>query len=278
MTVTFVRADTVDFNAYSATLNAAYADYFVPLDMSPSQLRARIQQDSVNLHSSVAVVDDGEVVGLAMLGQRGKNGWIGGVGLLPAYRGHGHGRKLMHTILDYARQLKLARVQLECITENHPAYALYQSLGFQTLRRLHVVEGSPLDIPTLSSAHPVRATVDEVLSLYHLHPTENPWQRQHESLSALSSQLQAYVMRGGDGKITAFALGVFNSYVIRLVDLGCIGNHNNDLLQLLLHLHTKYPHALGSMINVAEDDRAWPMLQSLNYMPYLSQYEMVLTL
>lgn len=279
MAITFVTADTVAFTDYLHVLQTAYADYIVPLYMDATHLREEIAHNNILLNASIAARDAEQLIGLAMLGKRGQRGWVGGVGIIPAYRKQGHSRAMMHALIEQAHQHNITQLQLECITQNTPAHRLYQSLGFKTARQLHVIEGTPQQLPATS--HPVEtAPVADVLARYDkLHPTaHNPWQRQIEGLTALAPRLEAFATRNDNGEITAAAIGVFLPVAIRYVDLGFIDGHADHLTAILAHLHRTYPDALGSLINIAEDDPAWPVLQSLAYQPTLSQYEMFLTL
>ena len=53
-----------------------------------------------------------------------------GMGLLPAYRGHGHGRKLIETALHAAQLAGFSRVELTVHADNPRAIALYERVGF----------------------------------------------------------------------------------------------------------------------------------------------------
>ncbi|MEO8559907.1 MAG: GNAT family N-acetyltransferase, partial [Rhodospirillales bacterium] len=53
-----------------------------------------------------------------------------GMGLLPAWRGQGLGRKLAEAALAKATAIGLERVQLDVYADNAPAIALYEKLGF----------------------------------------------------------------------------------------------------------------------------------------------------
>lgn len=55
-------------------------------------------------------------------------GWIGNVFTEPAYRGQGLARRLMETLLHYARAQNLAMVWLHATPDGRP---LYESLGFE---------------------------------------------------------------------------------------------------------------------------------------------------
>jgi ribosomal protein S18 acetylase RimI-like enzyme len=60
-----------------------------------------------------------------------RHGGVLGMGLLPAYRGRGLGRRLMAGTLQDARAAGLSRVELSVRADNARAIALYSRLGFQ---------------------------------------------------------------------------------------------------------------------------------------------------
>jgi RimJ/RimL family protein N-acetyltransferase len=92
-------------------------------------------------------VDHGDVVGWCDIAPvpRPIFSHIGslGMGLLPAYRGAGLGRRLLVTALAQARGRGIERVELQVFSDNVRARHLYESLGF-------IVEG----------IHPRRAKID----------------------------------------------------------------------------------------------------------------------
>jgi RimJ/RimL family protein N-acetyltransferase len=53
-----------------------------------------------------------------------------GMGLLPAFRGCGHGAALIGATLDEARRLGLVRIELTVHADNARAIALYERFGF----------------------------------------------------------------------------------------------------------------------------------------------------
>lgn len=54
-----------------------------------------------------------------------------GMGVLPAWRGQGLGRRLLQACITKAWAKGLARIELEARADNTRAIALYESLGFQ---------------------------------------------------------------------------------------------------------------------------------------------------
>ena len=52
------------------------------------------------------------------------------MGILPAYRGHGLGRRLLETTLEAAFAASFVRVELDVHADNARAIALYEKAGF----------------------------------------------------------------------------------------------------------------------------------------------------
>ena len=59
-----------------------------------------------------------------------RHGWRLGMGLLPAFRGRGVGRRLAEAAIAAAREQGAERIELEVFASNTRALALYEKLGF----------------------------------------------------------------------------------------------------------------------------------------------------
>jgi ribosomal protein S18 acetylase RimI-like enzyme len=77
--------------------------------------------------------EDGQVVGITIAQRRGSTDvWIiGTVGVLPGYRRRGIAKKLVEATLGLIRERGGGKAVLSVIEGNHPAYTLYQELGFE---------------------------------------------------------------------------------------------------------------------------------------------------
>ncbi len=273
----FVPAADVSLVTFTGLLNRTYSDYYVPLDMTASHMRRRIVRDDIDMQSSVVVMDDDYPIALGMIARRGAHAWIGGVGVLPNYRGQGIGRQIMHILLDAAHQHHVDRVQLEVIQQNTPAIRLYDSLGFQRQRALHVAEG--LIKPPAGQHTTQHIPPDELLQYYdRFHTVPNPWQRQKTTLLRMLQLLTGVAALSDKGDVIAYALGVFGGDIVRFVDLASLPGRNDALRSLVSTLHHRHPAAIGSIINITADDPAWAVLSGLGYHTTLSQHEMTLTL
>lgn len=70
------------------------------------------------------------------------------MGILPAYRGQGLGRKLIETTLRAAQEAGFLRVELDVYQDNHRAIALYEKMGFMRegiIRRAARIDGRFID-------------------------------------------------------------------------------------------------------------------------------------
>lgn len=88
-------------------------------------------------HAQVVARDGATVVGWCDVippGNRDTNRHVGvlGLGVLPAYRGRGIGKKLMQAAIDSAFAKGLTRIELTVREKNANALALYKKLGFET--------------------------------------------------------------------------------------------------------------------------------------------------
>ena len=130
MSIQLLPADHVAVGLRADLINAAYADYFVPMHLTEDSMRSVDELYDVDLSRSVVAYDRGELIGMALLSRREERGWVSGVGVLPAWRRCGIGRLLMETLLRGAREAGVRQVTLEVIAQNHAARMLYAELGF----------------------------------------------------------------------------------------------------------------------------------------------------
>jgi RimJ/RimL family protein N-acetyltransferase len=86
------------------------------------------------------VLEDGRAtVGMASVHARVRGVLSLGMAIVPAARGRGGGRALVHAVLEYAATTGAHKLDLEAWVDNARAIALYASSGFEVegLRRDH---------------------------------------------------------------------------------------------------------------------------------------------
>lgn len=79
-----------------------------------------------------------------------------GMGLLPAYRGQGLGKRLLSETIDLAFAKGLRRIELDVFASNQTALRLYERAGFVTegrKRQARILDGSEEDIVIMGLLH-----------------------------------------------------------------------------------------------------------------------------
>lgn len=103
-----------------------------PIDQTVIFVQALLAGGGVQM---VALGEDDRVVGWCDIvrgrGEGLRHAGRLGMGLLPLYRGQGHGRRLADTTIAAAWASGIERIELEVFASNTPAIRLYETLGFQ---------------------------------------------------------------------------------------------------------------------------------------------------
>ena len=171
--------------ALAALFTAGYEGYAYPVRLDEAGFASMAQMSDFDLARSRVAVVDGDAVGICVLGVRGDEGWIGGLGVVPSARRGGVGRKLMDEVLDAA---EVRRVSLEVLEPNAGAIALYERLDFELTRMLEV--WSLNADPRGSTAGPADVVEAHAWIRAHRRAPE-PWQRADESVARLGDQVEA---------------------------------------------------------------------------------------
>jgi GNAT superfamily N-acetyltransferase len=158
-------------------VHAAYEGYVMPFHLDETQLAFMDESFDIDLDASRIAYRDGEPVGLANLGIRGEEGWIGGVGVVKSARRSGIGEQLMRALHDEARERGLRRVWLEVIVENSGAFALYEKLGYELVQDVEV-----WTLPGAEGGHTGRE-VPAAEAKARLPERHEPWQRADGTLA-----------------------------------------------------------------------------------------------
>jgi ribosomal protein S18 acetylase RimI-like enzyme len=245
---------------YTALFNAAYEGYLVPFHLDEGTAAAMVDLFDLDADASRIAYRDGVAIGLGNLGVRGEDAWIGGVGVVPDARRSGIGETLMRALHDQARERGIRRVWLEVIVENTSAFALYEKLGYRTVRDVEVWS-LPLSVSEQSDAEDV-STEEAHARVRGLRTERDPWQRADETLAHYDDTR---------GLVTEAGAAVYrqpgeNVQVVQ------IAGKAEPLLRAL--------RILGpvSILNLPEDDPAATAFRSLGAAVAVRQHEMLLEL
>jgi GNAT superfamily N-acetyltransferase len=240
--------------------NAAYEGYLIPFHVDEATLAFMDDAFDLDLDASRIAVRDTKLVGLGNLGVRGEDSWIGGVGVVPAARRSGVGEALMQALHEQARERGIRRVWLEVIVENTGAFALYEKLGYRTVRDVEVwslptaeEDGSQVSEVSAAEAH---ARIRELRS------GREPWQRADGTLAH-------YADSRGLAAGTGAAVYRQTGEHVQVVQ---IAGDPEPLLRALR------PLGQVSVLNLPEDDPAASALRALGAKVVVRQHEMLLEL
>ena len=258
MTIELRSARSLAPGERAELFNAAYEGYLVPFHVDEAMLAFMDDAFDIDVDASRIAYRDGPALGLANLGVRGEDAWIGGVGVVPAARRSGVGEALMRALHEQARERGIRRVWLEVIVENTGAFALYERLGYRTVRDLEVWS-LPLSVSERSEANDTSAAEAHV-RIRELRRSREPWQRADETLGhyddvrGLVTEAGAAVYRQSGGN----------------VQLVQIAGEAEPLLHAL--------RILGPVnaLNLPEDDPAVPAFRALGGTMVVRQHEMLL--
>jgi ribosomal protein S18 acetylase RimI-like enzyme len=272
----------IDAQDFIDGLNAAYEDYFVPIFITPDSFRDLIHRESIRLDASRAALDEGRVVGTGLLGVRGQRGWIGGMGVVPLYRRQGIARRLMEALIDQSQRLALRALQLEVITRNEAAYALYRSLGFTVRRELVVLSGTQSRSRTKPSGFAPDVTIEPerpavlMASLRHLPAPPRPWQRDLDALRLILPELSGVAARDVEGHVVGVCLYRARDYQKDVYEVAALDERIG--LAMTTYLFQRFAVSNFTYLNVVEDDPLLPALFKAGFEEVLRQYEMWLPL
>ncbi|HEY7422299.1 MAG TPA: GNAT family N-acetyltransferase [Gaiellaceae bacterium] len=257
LTVDIRSAHALTSGERTALFNAAYEGYLLPFHIDEATLAFMDDAFDLDLDASRIAFRDGEPVGLGNLGLRGEEAWIGGVGVVQGARRSGVGATLMRALHDEARERGVRRVWLEVIVENSSAFALYEKLGYRTVRDVEVWS-LPAAADESSEAASEVPVAEAHARIRELRSEREPWQRADETLAHYAD---------ARGLVTGAGAAVFRQpgEQVQVVQLA---GEPEPLLRAL--------RALGQVgvLNLPEDDAAVPVLRELGGSVVVRQHEM----
>lgn len=278
MSVEIIPADRYTIQELTELYNQTRVDYLVPMPMNADRLNEYVHDFSVDLtQSCVARNIDGQVLGLSMLGIRNDIAWITRLGVLPSSRRTGAGSKLMDYMLNNADELGLRETHLEVIKNNEPAYKLFLKKGFVETDTYLVMRHAPRPLSASLHGEVTWLDFDEAMEKVDSYPEHLTWINAYKSMrnSPNTEGVHIKLPNGDSGWLvyrnTKFTLRSTLSHLIMHTEQG---EPENVGMQLLSHLHTKYPHHDTYAENIHENDPHLPAFQSMGYFINFKRIEM----
>lgn len=257
----------------AATFDHAFANYKVPLSITPERLADKIRTEGIDLDLSVGVFDGTKMVGFVWHSIKELNGesliYNGGTGVIPDYRGKRLVQGMYRFIQPSLASRNVAGCVLEAITDNTPAVKTYERLGFGVKRTLNVYKGSPEGAPT----HGIKSLAAlDFLDVDKFWDCEPSWQH---ATYAIELAIEENVIVGieVEGEIVAYA--VYYPVISRLKQLAVRKDYRRQGMatSLLQYLRQQYGElTLANIDSSCLSINAF--LVSLNMNNYTQQYEM----
>jgi ribosomal protein S18 acetylase RimI-like enzyme len=184
MSVTIITADDLERPAMRELFNEGFSGYLVPMHLDEAAFETHLDDNDIDLSSSPVLVDE-RPVAFGLVGRRGTEAWIGGMGTVPAARRRGYAQQVLEAAIALARDRGCEAVGLEVIDGNRPALALYEKLGFEVTRDLLVWTRSP------PVEHEPGAELDLERArswIAENRPSAEPWQRSDRIVDKLAQR------------------------------------------------------------------------------------------
>lgn len=277
VSVQAVPAASLPHAERAALWTEAFSDYYAPGVVTAEALQGLERAFDVDTGASQLVLEDSRPVAFALLGIRGRRGWVGGMGVIPSARRRGHGERVMRAVLDAARDRGLATVRLEVLVQNVQAIPLYEELGFRTLRKVEVWDRAA-EAPALAPPAVPARTLDLDAAAARLGPAHlesAPWQRELAGARVAFPDLTAVASDDG----AAVAVFRANPERIGLLEVAATGGPDGStsggaLDQVLATIFSAHAGRPARLLNLPEGDPAGPALERAGLAVSHRQWEM----
>jgi ribosomal protein S18 acetylase RimI-like enzyme len=185
----FSRALAYRFTELAEMFNSAFTGYLLLVSMTAEATAAHWRLYHIDGARSLVTHDQaGAFVGLAYIGVRGTRGWCGGFGIAPAFRGRGAGKRLAREMVETARESGLRSLQLEVLSQNEAARAIYEAAGLTVRRRVRSVEIAVAALPDGDGQAAARLETSAPLVAEDILAAEPVWQQELVSLLAMTTE------------------------------------------------------------------------------------------
>jgi ribosomal protein S18 acetylase RimI-like enzyme len=273
--IKLVPVSRFNYEQLAAIYNQTRVDYMVPMPMNAARLAEYVKTYDVNLgYSMVATTQEGEMLGIIMLGLREDRAWITRLGVIPNTRRNGVGQALMESLIDQAARLSINFVMLEVIKNNTPAHQLFLKLGFYEVGELLVLRRSPLTPPVdpiVADAQRLDRT--DSLVLVGRDRGTQPWTNQSESLFN-AFEVSGLRLTLADGSRGWLVYQRQKFLLTRFAFKTEVGDPATVAYALLSHLHNQYPRLDTQIENIQINDPHLPAFYKMGYVESFRRIEM----
>ena len=264
---------TTSVSEITAAFNAAFAKYYVPVNLTEEGMRERIVRGRIDLRESVGVFAEGQLVAFMLTGveQKGdqKIAYNAGTGVLEAYRRRGLVQQMYDWAEEQWRAAGFTDLCLEVIVENTYAIRAYEKAGFKAERRLASYKYSGDEVAQVPDSLLEQRPEPNWPAYEAIQPFAFSWDYARAGVEALQDDYSFYE-NWSDGQLQYYAIVHQNG---RIAQAACRHHSAVGWQKLLNALQARYQNLIW--INI--DTRAEALLAELNaqgWEPIIEQYEM----
>jgi len=272
--IQLVPASSFSIEQLTNIYNQTRVDYLVPMPMNAARLAEYVNVYNVDMQHSLVAMQNGEMLGVAMLGVRKERAWVTRLGVIPNTRRAGVGKALMNGLITQADNLGLDFIMLEVIKNNDPAHQLFLKLGFYEVGELLVLRRPPVSLtpnPVVADAQRLDRA-DALVLVGHDRGTQ-PWTNQSETLIN-AQDISGLWLTLADGTrgwlvyqrqkftLTRFAFKTEKGDPVALAQA------------FLSHLHYQYPRLDTQLENIQVNDPHLPAFYEMGYIESFRRIEM----
>lgn len=177
--------------------NEIFQDYIIPMRSSRQFFIDFLKSVGGDLKNVLVALEGERIVGYANPVVDQHEAWVGGIGVLPGYRGKGIGTRLMLATEELSRSKGAREISLEVIEGNSKAERLYERLGYQRTRKYITAECKPTRFEGFGEM-PENAALADIVDLHGRSYGDTCWQkRKQEAVITSARSAECYRVDGG---------------------------------------------------------------------------------
>lgn len=254
--------------------NDIFSDYIIHIRSSRQFFLEFLRSVGGDLANVLVAMDGDVIVGYINPVIDGDEGWIGGLGVIPAYRSRGIATMLMAAAEDMCGKRAVKTVLLEVIEGNMRAQRLYQQLGYKVVRKYLSAEGRPSKFEGYGQ-EPEHAGLAEVLALHERSYKDTCWQRRKtEALVQSAKDAENFKVDGGFAVIRSIDTNGFIPFLGVVPEKRGKGIGTALAKFALTKLHDSGAFKVA-VYNVNEDLPTMRLLDQFDFKVTMKQIEMV---
>ena len=195
--VEIVRLDPDEVDELVEAQANIFADYIIPFRSSRRFFLDFMRSVGGRLDDVIVAKHQDAIIGYVNPVIDGNEAWIGGLGVIPSFRGQGTGRRLMEAAEEAARLRGVEEIILEVIEGNSAASRLYARLGYTEGQKFLSAEGKAIGFAGFGS-RPNRVRVEDIVEVHRASYSESCWQRRKAAALEESGRMcETYSVDGG---------------------------------------------------------------------------------